>query len=62
MKDEFTTAMHADMLGWSQEDAKLIEIYSMLRHGYNKWKACKEHNITVEYYEKNIEEAKKRCF
>lgn len=26
MKDEFTTAMHADMLGWSQEDTKLISV------------------------------------
>ena len=30
MKDEFTTLMHADMLGWSKEDSMLIE--SMRRY------------------------------
>ena len=62
MKDEFTTAMHADMLGWSQEDAVLIEIYSRILNGQEKWQACKEHGITIKYYDENIEEAKKRCF
>ena len=25
MKDDFTTLMHVDMLGWSKEDSMLIE-------------------------------------
>ena len=40
MKDEFTTAMHADMLGWSQEDAMLIETWVKIRHGMPKEEAC----------------------
>lgn len=61
MKDEFTTAMHADMLGWSQEDAVLIEIWGDIRSGTPKEKACKKAGITVEYYDANIDEAWKRC-
>jgi hypothetical protein len=62
MKDEFTTAMHADMLGWSQEDAVLIETWVKIRHGMPKEEACRKAGITIEYYDANIEEAWKRCF
>lgn len=62
MKDEFTTAMHADMLGWSQEDSLLIEVYTNILRGIPKENACKKAGITIEYYEDNIELAKKRCF
>lgn len=62
MKDEFTTAMHAEMLGWSQEDAKLLDVYANIRDGISKIEACKRAGFTVEYYDANIEEAKKRCF
>ena len=61
MKEEFTTAMHADMLGWSQEDAILIEIWAKIRCGMSKEEACRNAGITVEYYDANIEEAWKRC-
>lgn len=61
MKDEFTTAMHADMLGWSQEDAKLLGVYVQIRRGVSKEEACKRAGIDVDYYLRNIEGAKKRC-
>lgn len=61
MKDEFTTAMHAEMLGWSQEDAMLIESYAQILRGLDKAEVCIKHGFTVEYYDGNIEEALKRC-
>lgn len=61
MKDEFTTAMHADMLGWSQKDAKLLSVYVHIRRGVSTEEACKQAGIDVDYYQKNIEGAKKRC-
>ena len=36
MKDEFTTKMHAELLGWSQEDAMLIESYVQILKGLDK--------------------------
>lgn len=62
MKDEFTTKMHADMLGWSQEDAILIDVWVDIRRGIPKIDACKKTGITEDFYEANIEGAKKRCF
>ena len=53
MKDEFTTAMHADMLGWSQEDAMLIETWVKIRHGMPKEEACRKAGISIEYYDAN---------
>ena len=38
MKDEFTTKMHAELLGWSQEDAMLIESYAQIKKGLDKAK------------------------
>ena len=61
MKDEFTSVMHADMLGWSQEDTKLLIVYVNIRRGVPKEEACKQAGVDVDYYDKNIEDAKKRC-
>lgn len=61
MKDEFTSVMHADMLGWSQEDTKLLIVYVNIRRGVPKEEACKQAGIDVDDYDKNIEDAKKRC-
>ena len=61
MKDEFTTMMHADMLGWSKEDAMLIEPYAQILKGRDKVEVCREHGFSVEYYEANIEGALKHC-
>ena len=61
MTDEFTTKMHADMLGWSQEDACLIEIWVRIRSGEKKSDLCKEHGISEDYYDENIEAAFERC-
>lgn len=61
MKDEFTSLMHADMLGWSKEDSMLIESYAQIHKGMDKAEVCRSHGISVEYYDTNIEEAKKRC-
>jgi hypothetical protein len=62
MKDEFTTKMHAELLGWSQEDAILLESYAQIKKGMDKDDVCKKHGFSVKYYEDNIEAAKKRCF
>lgn len=62
MKDEFTTKMHAELLGWSQEDAMLIESYAQILKGLDKADVCEKHGFYVKYYEDNIEAAKKRCF
>ena len=62
MKDEFTTKIHAELLGWSQEDAMLIESYAQIKKGLDKADVCKKHGFSVKYYEDNIEAAKKRCF
>ena len=61
MKDEFTTKMHADMLGWSQEDAILIDVWVDILKGISKEEACKKAGITVDYYDANIDGEKKRC-
>lgn len=61
MKDEFTTMMHADMLGWSKEDAMLIDSWAQIRSGMNKAEVCAKHGFSVEYYDANIEGALKRC-
>lgn len=61
MKDEFTTMMHAELLGWSQEDAMLIESYAQIQKGLDKVDVCRNHGFSVKYYEDNIEAAKKRC-
>ncbi|MBQ9667568.1 MAG: hypothetical protein IJV45_02320 [Prevotella sp.] len=61
MKDEFTTMMHADMLGWSKENAMLIESYAQILKGIDKAEVCRKHGFTVEYYDANIEGALKRC-
>lgn len=62
MKDEFTSVMHADMLGWSQEDAVLIDAYTCILNGLRKSEACKRCGISEDYYDENIEQAKNRCF
>ena len=55
MKDEFTTKMHAELLGWSQS-------YAQIKKGLDKADVCEKHGFSVKYYEDNIEAAKKRCF
>ena len=62
MKDEFTAKMHADMLGWSQEDTVLIEVFVTIRKGVSKPEACQKYGISKDYYDENIEQAKERCF
>ena len=62
MKDEFTDAMHADMMGWSQEDIVLIVTYVFIRRGCTKGDACKKSGITEVYYDENIDAVMKRCF
>jgi len=60
MKDEFTTKMHADMLGWSQEDAILIDAYTYIHKGLSKSEACILCGISEDYYDEKIEQAKIR--
>ena len=61
MKDEFTLEMHAEMLGWSQENAKLIEVWVEIRRGAKKSDVCKKYGISEKYYDENIEAAFERC-
>ena len=62
MKDELTAKMHAEMLGWSQEDTVLIEVFVTIRKGVPKAEACHKYGISEDYYDENIEQAKERCF
>lgn len=62
MKDEFTNKMHADMLGWSQQDVVLIDAYTYIHKGLSKSEACKLCGISEDYYDENIEQVKIRCF
>ncbi len=39
----------------------LIEAYIQIRRGSDKAEVCRNHGISVEFYDANIEEAKKRC-
>ncbi len=61
MNDDFTANMHADMLGWSQEDTVLICVYVAIRKGIPKYEACQKYGISEDYYDEKIEQAKERC-
>ncbi|ADE81138.1 hypothetical protein PRMUPPPA20_14290 [Xylanibacter ruminicola] len=61
-KDEFTTMMHADLLaedGWSRLDVMVLGAYANILKGIKKADACKNHGITIEEYDENIERVKK---
>lgn len=61
MKEEFTTAMHADFLaedGWTKLDVMVLGAYAKILKGMKKAEACEKHGITVEQYDNNIERVK----
>ena len=61
MKEELTTAMHADFLaedGWTRLDVKVLGAWANILKGVSKVDACKKHGITIEEYDANIERVK----
>lgn len=59
MKEEFTTAMHEDMLCGEIEhdELMLLSCYGAIKRGIPKAEALKEHGLTEEEYDANIERA-----
>lgn len=57
MKDEFTTKMHAELLGdeISYKDLLVMSVFGATQKGDSLDKALKEYNISKEEYEQNIE-------
>lgn len=57
MKEEFTTEMHAELIGKevSNFDLKVMGVYGAVARGVALTDALKRYEITREQYEKNIE-------
>ena len=58
MKDELTTVMHAEFLEGevSPTDLAVYAVFGAIRRGADKADACRDHGISVEYYDANIEQ------
>jgi len=56
MKEELTTEMHAELLETEmpRQDLRIWSIFGAIKQGMPKAKACKEHGISVEEYDKAI--------
>jgi hypothetical protein len=57
MKEEFTTAMHAELIGKeiSSYALNILGAYGAMSRGINKQTALKKYKLTEEEYEDNIE-------
>lgn len=57
MKEEFTTEMHAELIGKevSNFDLKVMGVYGAVARGVSIEEALKRYGITREQYEKNID-------
>lgn len=57
MKEEFTTAMHAELLGEeiSLYDLRVLSVYGAMTRGFNKTAALAKYKLTEEEYDNNIE-------
>lgn len=58
MKDEFTTRMHAELLGDEipLEDLLIMDTHvRVLKYDEDLAEACKSNGITVEFYKANID-------
>lgn len=57
MKEEFTTAMHAELLYGeiSSHDLSIMGAYGAMARGINKQDALAKYKLTEEEYDNNIE-------
>ena len=57
MKEEFTTEMHAELIGKeiSNFDLKVMGVYGAVARGVVIEEALKRYELTFEQYEKNID-------
>ena len=57
MKDEFTTAMHEELLGdeFSHLDLQVMAVFGAIRRGVSKKEALKEQGLSEKEYDENIE-------
>lgn len=56
MEEEFTTKMHAELLGteMSDEELRTADVYGAIRRGESLEKALKRNRMTKKEYEKNL--------
>lgn len=56
MKEELTTEMHAELLEseMPRQELRIWSIFGAIKQGTTKSKACKQHGISVEEYDKTI--------
>jgi len=59
MTDEFTTKMHAELLGDEipYEDLLILAVYGATQRGISLEEALKKYGISKEEYENNIDRA-----
>lgn len=59
MEEEFTTKMHAELLGeeMTDEELRTADVYGAVRRGESLSKALMRNSMTKEEYDKNI----KKC-
>ena len=57
MKEEFTTAMHEEMLGkdMSHKDILILGVRGAIRRGVSKAEALAKYGISEEFYDANAE-------
>lgn len=57
IKEEFTTAMHAELLGdeFDAFELSIMDIYGAIKRGIPKEEALKKHNMPEEIYDANVE-------
>lgn len=57
MKDEFTTAMHAEWLSseMCETDVKICGVFGAMARGLTKKEALQKYQIDEDYYDQNID-------
>ncbi len=55
MKEEFTTAMHEELLGqeMSHKDIMVMAVFACLKRGEDIEDACRKHGISAPFYREN---------
>ena len=57
IKEELTTAMHAELLGdeFDAFELAIMDIYGAIKRGIPKAEALKKHDMPEEIYDANVE-------
>ena len=57
MKEELTTLMHSEFMEgeMSRFDLMILSVFGAIRRGISKKEALKQHNITEDEYDTNID-------